>query len=50
MYSVKDDKSIIIKATDKDVAVIVWDSEDYIKETSKQLEDKEIYLEVRVHL
>ena len=26
--------------------MIVWDHEDYLKETSKQLEDKEVYLEV----
>ena len=46
MYSQKDDKSIIIKGADKDAAVIVWDREDYLKEASKQLEDKEVYLEV----
>ena len=26
--------------------MIVWDREDYLKEASKQLEDKEVYLEV----
>ena len=46
MYSLKDDKSIIIKGADKDAAVIVWDREDYIKEASKQLENKEVYVEV----
>ena len=46
MYSLKDDKSIIIKGADKGAAVIVWDREDYLKEASKQLEDKEVYLEV----
>ena len=46
MYRLKDDKSIIIKGADKDAAVIVWDREHYIKEASKQLEDKEIYLEI----
>ena len=46
MYSLKDDKSIIIKGADKGAAVIVWDSEDCIKEVSKQLEDKEVYMEV----
>ena len=46
MYSLKDDKSIIIKGTDKCPAVIVWDREDYIKAASKELEDKEVYLEV----
>ena len=46
MYSLKDDKCIIIKGTDKGAAVIVWDHEDYIKEATKQLEDKEVYMEV----
>ena len=46
-YSLKDDKSIIIKGADKGVTVIVWDREDYIKDASKQLEDKEVYLEVQ---
>ena len=44
MYSLKDDKSIIIKGADKGSAV--WDREDYIKEATKQLEDKEVYMEV----
>ena len=46
MYSLKDDKSIIIKGVNKGAAVIVWDREDYIKEESKKLEDKEVYMEV----
>ena len=46
MYSLKDDKSIIIKGADKGSVVIVWDREDYIKEATKQLEDKEVYMEV----
>ena len=46
MYSLKDDKSIIIEGADKGAVVIVWDHEDYLKEASKQLEDKEVYLEV----
>ena len=49
MYSLKDDKSIIIKGADKGAAVIVWDREDYIKEATKQLEDKEVYMEVSNH-
>ena len=36
MYSLKDDKSIIIKGADKGAAVIVWDCEDYQKEARKQ--------------
>ena len=46
MYSLKDDKSIIIKGADKGAAVIFSDHEDYIKEVNKQLEDKEVYPEV----
>ena len=46
MYSLKDDKSIIIKAGDKGAAVIVREREDYLKEVSKQVEDKKFYLEV----
>ena len=46
MQSLKDDKSVIIKGADKSETMIVSDHEDYIKETRKQLEDKEVYLEV----
>ena len=46
MQSLKDDKSVIIKGADKGETMIVSDHEDYIKETRKQLEDKEVYLEV----
>ena len=46
MYSLKDDKSIIINGADKGSAVIVWDREDYIKEATEPLEDKEVYMEV----
>ena len=46
MYSLKDYKSIIIKGADKGASVVVWDREDYLKEASKQLEDKEVYQEV----
>ena len=42
MHNLKDDKSIIIKGAGKGVAVIVWKREDYLKEASKQLEDKEV--------
>ena len=35
MYSLKDDKSVIIKGADKGAAVIFWDREDYLKEASK---------------
>ena len=46
MQSLNDDKSVTIKAADKGATVIVWYHENYLKETRKQLEDKEVYLEV----
>lgn len=46
MYGLKDDKSIINKGPDKVAAVIIWEIEDYLKEAIKQLEDKEVYLEL----
>ena len=46
IYIIKGHKSIINKGADKGAAVIVWDRDDYIKEASKKLEDKEVYLEV----
>ena len=46
MYRLKDDQSVIIKGVDKGAAVIVWHREHYIKEASKQLEDKENHLEI----
>ena len=36
----------LIEGADRGAAVIVWDREDCLKEESKQLEDKEVYLEV----
>ena len=33
LYSLKDDSRIIIKGTDKGSVVVVWDREDYLKET-----------------
>ena len=35
LYDLKNDKNIIIKSADKGSAVVVWDSEDYIKEAEK---------------
>ena len=39
--------TIIIKGADNGSAVVVWDREDYLKEASKQLEDKDVYEEVQ---
>ena len=33
----------MIKGADKGSAVAVWDRDDYLKEASKQLEDKDVY-------
>ena len=46
LNSLRDDTSIIIKEADKDSVVVVWDREDYLKETEKQLGDKETYEEI----
>ena len=40
------DRSIIIEKTDKGLCVVVWDLEDYIAETSKQLNDVSVYKSV----
>ena len=46
LYNLRDDPTIIIKGADKGSAVVVWDRDDYLKEASKQLEDKDVYEEV----
>ena len=38
----------MIKGADKGSAVAVWDRDDYLKEASKQLEDKDVYEEVQI--
>ena len=43
MHLLANNKSIIIKKTDKGLCVVVWDSEDYIAEASKQLNDESVY-------
>ena len=40
LYNLRDDPTIIIKGADKDSAVVIWNREDYLKEASKQLEDR----------
>ena len=37
----------MIKGADKDTAVVVWGRDDYLKEASKQLKDKDVYEEVQ---
>ena len=46
LYNLRDDPTIIIKGADKGSAVVVWDRDDYLKEASKQLEDKDVHEEV----
>ena len=47
LYSLRDDTSIIIKEADKGSGVVTWDREDYLAEAKKQLDDKEVYQELR---
>ena len=47
LYNLRDDPTIIIKGADKGSEVVLWDRDDYLKEASKQLEDKDVYEEVQ---
>ena len=47
LYYLRDGKSVIIKEADKGSGVVVWDWEDYLPEAKKQLDDKEVYQELR---
>ena len=47
LCNLRDDPTIIIKGADKGSPVVVWDREDYLKEASKQLEDRDVYEEVQ---
>ena len=47
IYSLRDDNTIIIKEADKGSGIVVWDWKDYLAEAKKQLDDKEVYQEVR---
>ena len=46
LYRLRNDSTIIIKGADNGLVVIVWDSEDYLKEAYKHFEDREVYKEV----
>lgn len=46
MYNLTNHKTIIINSTDKVAMVILWDRDDFLKEASKKLGDKEVYLEI----
>ena len=47
LYNLRDDPTIVIKGADKDSEVVVRDLEDYLKEASNQLGDKDVYEEVQ---
>ena len=47
LYSLRDNTSIIITEADKGSGVVVWDIEDYLAEAKRQLDDKEVYQELR---
>ena len=46
LYNLKNDKIIVIKSAVEGSAVVVWDREDYIKESEKQLGNEQVYEEV----
>ena len=43
LYDLKIDESIDIKSVVKGLVVVVWQRQDYIRETEKQVGDKEVY-------
>ena len=46
MRALADDRSIVIKKADKGSTVVVWERNDYILETEKQLSDANVYKDV----
>ena len=44
--SLANDCNIVIKKTDKESCVVIWDRSDYIMEAEKQLNDKAVYKNV----
>ena len=46
MWALADNRSIVIKKADKGSTVGVWDSNDYILEAGKQLNDANVYKDV----
>ena len=47
IYSLRDDTSIIIKEADKGSGIMVWDRQYYLTEPRTQLEDKDVYQELK---
>ena len=48
MRNLQDGRNVIIKPADKGSAVVIWNQNDYLKETKKQLSDKSTYLKTEV--
>ena len=48
MRDLQNDRNVIIKPADKGSAVVIWEQNDYLKETEKQLSDKSTCLETKV--
>ena len=46
LYSLKDDRTIIIKGAGKGAVVAVWVRKDYLREVYRRLDDKEVYKQV----
>ena len=44
--SLADERNIVIKKADKSSCVVVWDRNDYLLETRKQLKDIKFYRDV----
>ena len=42
------DRNIVIKRVDKGSFVIIWDRDDYLLETDKQLKDKNVYRDLNI--
>ena len=47
LSNLRDDPTIIIKDAEKGSEVVICDREDYLKEASKQIENKNVYEEVQ---
>ena len=47
LSNLRDDPTIIIKDAEKGSEVVICDREDYLKEASKQIDDKNVYEEVQ---
>ena len=47
LSNLRDDPTIIIKDAEKGSEVVICDRENYLKEASKQIEDKNVYEEVQ---